>query len=305
VRPPPGYAGALLCNNAELATEFAGKVARSVLHSVAKADAGGKAELGSSSDESLRRLSAEVRAIRRTGEGEPRLTHGCARQVAALAALVSARGSSLTVVHGSGSSSNALVLGACVVGGAAVLHMRGLGMDNLLWVSRASFRSGVSTLGAGLQSVSVALARVRSALTERLDALSGRVNEVASDVASTRAGVESLGEQLSAVEGKLDDVSQKQDFANRGVYLLCSAVSQAMSKDGSSTGPSDARDASKKLPPNTDKTLLEMLAAPSASGCSESAALMSQPLLMTGTLQEQLAAISTLAAVNLNMTVGA
>lgn len=182
--------------------------------------------------------------------------------------------------------------------------MRGLGVDNLLYVSRASFRSGVSTLGAGLQSVSVALARVRSALTERLDALSGRVNEVASDVASTRAGVESLGEQLSAVEGKLDDVSQKQDFANRGVYLLCSAVSQAMSKDGGSTGPSDARDASKKLPSNADKTLLEMLAAPSA-GCSESAALMSQPLLMTGTLQEQLAAISTLAAVNLNMTVGA
>jgi hypothetical protein len=74
VHPAPGYAGALLCNNAELATEFAGKVARSVLHSVAKADAGGKAELGSSSDESLRRLSAEVRAFRRAGEGEPRLT---------------------------------------------------------------------------------------------------------------------------------------------------------------------------------------------------------------------------------------
>jgi hypothetical protein len=210
------------------------------------------------------------------------------------------------VVHGSGSSSNALILGgACVVVGGAALHMRGLGMDNLLYVSRASFKSGVSTLGAGLQSVSVALARVRSALSERIDALSSRVGEVASDVASTRAGVESLGEQLSAVEGKLDDVSAKQDFANRGVYLLCSAVSQAMSKDGGSTGPSDARDASNKLAPNADKTLLEMLAAPLSSGCSESALLASQPLLMTGTLQEQLAAISTLAAVNLNMTVGA
>lgn len=74
MRPPPGYAGALLCNNAELATEFAGKVARSVLHSVAKADVGGKAELGSSSDESLRRLSAEVRALRRASE-ESRASH--------------------------------------------------------------------------------------------------------------------------------------------------------------------------------------------------------------------------------------
>ena len=224
-------------------------------------------------------------------------------QVAALAALVGARGSGLTVVHGnSGSSSTALILGSvAVVGGAAVLHSRGL--DNLLYVSRASFRSGVSTLGAGLQSVSVALARVRTALSERIDALAQNVGVVAAAVEETKAGVESLGEQLTAVEGKLDDVSSKQDFANRGVYLLCSAVSQALQKEHGSTGSSDPRDASKKLQPNVDKSLLEMLAAPSPGG-SESAALL-QPLLMTGTLQEQLAAISTLAAVNLNMTVGA
>ena len=73
VRASPGYAGALLCNNAELATDFASKVARSVLHSVAKADAAGKAypELGSSSDESLRRLSAEVRACVGSARGTP------------------------------------------------------------------------------------------------------------------------------------------------------------------------------------------------------------------------------------------
>jgi hypothetical protein len=166
-------------------------------------------------------------------------------------------------------------------------------------VSRASFRQGVSTLGAGLQSVSVALARVRSALSERIDALAGRVGEVASDVEATRAGVESLGEQLSAVEGKLDGVSHKQDFACRGVYLLCSAVSQALQKEG---GSSDARDASKKLQAgaHVDKSLLEMLAAPLA-GSSESAVLSQQPQL-TGTLQEQLTAISTLAAANLNLT---
>ena len=64
VRVSPGYAGALLCNNAELASEFAGRFARSVVHSLAKVDAVSKAspELGSSSDESLRRLTAEVRA---------------------------------------------------------------------------------------------------------------------------------------------------------------------------------------------------------------------------------------------------
>lgn len=60
-----GYTGALLCNNGELVTDFAGKVARTVLHSVSKADLAAKAypELGSSADESLRRLSAEVRAV--------------------------------------------------------------------------------------------------------------------------------------------------------------------------------------------------------------------------------------------------
>ena len=218
-------------------------------------------------------------------------------QVAALAALVAARGSSShTVAHGSGSSSNALLLGGVVVvGSAAVLRMRGL--DNLLYVSRASFRQGVSTLGAGLQSVSVAIARVKSALSERIDGLAARVGAVATDVEATRAGVESLGEQLSAVEVKLDGVSQKQDFACRGVYLLCSAVNTALQKESGSPASSDARDASKKPLPGTDKSLLEMLAAPSG-GC-ESVAL-APPL--TGTWQEQLAAISTLAAVNLNMS---
>ena len=217
-------------------------------------------------------------------------------QVAALAALVAARGSSLTVVHGGSGSNTGLLIGTsvAVVGGAAFLRLRGL--DNVLYVTRAGFRHGVSTLGAGLQSVSVALARVRSALSERIDALGSRLSDVASDVEQTRAGVESLGEQLSTVEGKLDAVSSKQDFACRGVYLLCHAVSQALRKDGSA-GSSDMSDASKKLQHHAleDKTLLELLAAPPSSGGRECVPL-------TGTLQEQLAAISTLAAANLNMT---
>ena len=214
-------------------------------------------------------------------------------QVAALATLVAARGSH-TFVH-SGSGSNGLLIGTsvAVVGGVAFLRLRGL--DNVLYVTRASFRNGVSTLGAGLQSVSVALARVRSALSERIDALSSRLSEVASDVEQTRAGVESLGEQLSTVEGKLDAVSRKQDFACRGVFLLCHAVSQALRKDGSA-GSGDMSDASKKLQHHAleDKTLLELLETPSSGG--------QECVPLTGTLQEQLTAISTLAAANLNMT---
>ena len=213
-------------------------------------------------------------------------------QVAALAALVAARGSSLTVVHGGSGSNTGLLIGTsvAVVGGAAFLRLRGL--DNVLYVTRAGFRHGVSTLGAGLQSVSVALARVRSALSERIDALGSALSDVASDVEQTRVGVESLGEQLSTVEGKLDAVSSKQDFACRGVYLLCHAVSQALRKDGAA-GSSDMSDVSKKLQHNNaleDKTLLELLAAPSSGG----------HVPLTGTLQEQLTAISTLAAANLN-----
>ena len=223
------------------------------------------------------------------------LARRCALQVATLAALVAARGSSLTVVHSGSHGNHGLLLGTgvAVVGGAAFLRLRGL--DNVLYVTRASFRNGVSTLGAGLQSVSVALARVRTALSERIDALSSRLSDVASDVEQTRAGVESLGEQLSTVEGKLDAVSSKQDFACRGVYLLCAAVSQALRKDGSA-GSSDMSDASKKLQHHAleDKALLELLAAPPSGG--------HECVPLTGTLQEQLTAISTLAAANLNLT---
>ncbi len=240
--------------------------------------------------------------------------------MAALAALVGARGSTV-VVQGapSGVGSGALVLGGVGVSAALLLRLRGFCVSDVLYVSRATFKHGVATLGSGLQSVSTALARVRTVLSERIDALSGRVEEglaaqaaLAADAAATRAGVDAMGEQLTLVSGSLEEVeaklagiSAKQDFSCRGIYLLCSVVSQTL-KDGGAAGAAAGAQAYGALPAKGAPaqggaaSLLELLNGHAAG--QPAAAVHVPPLApMTGTVREQLAAISSLAASNLNL----
>jgi hypothetical protein len=245
--------------------------------------------------------------------------------VAALSSLVAARGSQAAAQapSGSGSGTNTLILVGGLGLGAVVLRARGVALlDDLMYVSRASFKQGVSTLGNGLQSVSTALARVRTVLSDRLDALTARVEEglaaqtaLAADAAAARAGVGELGAQMAQiasgvdeVESKLVSVGAKQDFACRGIYLLCSVVSQTL-KDAPGGGGGNGGEArGKQLPAagggggNTAASLAALLGSHVAGGDTAAAAApMTHLGPLTGTVQEQLAAISSLAAVNLNL----
>ena len=235
-------------------------------------------------------------------------------QVAALSALVSGAalrsGVTASAAAPSSAVSNALVLGGVgALGAAVLLRVGGLGMDEVMYVSRATFKSGVATLGGGLQSVTAALGRVRAALSERIDALTSRVEEglaqqeaLARVAAETHDGVGALCEQMGAVEGKLDGVQAKQDFACRGIYLLCSVVSQTIKDGGGAQAQAghDARGFAKLAPAGAaaansgSASLLELL------GANPPASAAATPHLapLTGTVQEQLAAISSLAAIN-------
>jgi hypothetical protein len=246
-------------------------------------------------------------------------------QVAALSTLVGARGS-LTVVQGapSGGASSALLLGGLGVGAAALLRLRGLGFEDVMYVTGAAFKRSVATINTGLQSVSTALARVRTALSERIDALSARVEEglaaqaaLAADAAATRAGVGELGAQMAQiasgveeVESKLVGVSAKQDFACRGIYLLCSVVSQTLKDNNGAPGGGAGSDARGKLTPagalpahGGNASSLAQLLGNHVASCGGDAAAVATPHLgpLSGTVQEQLAAISSLAANNLKM----
>ncbi len=241
-----------------------------------------------------------------------------AAQVASLSALVSAR-STMTVVHSGAapSTSSALVLGGLGVSAALLLRLRGgVLLDDVMYVSRATFKSGVTTLGSGIQSVSAALARARAVLTERLDALSARVEDglaaqaaLAEDTSATRAGVAALGEQLAHVEDKLDGMAAKQEFACRGIYVLCSVVSQWLKESGAPVAPDALAPAQPrvyaKLPAAGGgapaASLAELLGSSPAAAAGDGRAAAPHLLPLTGTLQEQLAAISSLAAVNLNL----
>ena len=77
----------------------------------------------------------------------------------------------------------------------------------------------MSALSAGLQ-------RVKAQLSEQLDNLTGRVGDVAEELAGTRA-------ELSDVATAIDRLETKQAEGNKGIFLLCAAVQSLF---GSSAG---------------------------------------------------------------------
>jgi hypothetical protein len=96
--------------------------------------------------------------------------------------------------------------------------------EDLLWVSRGVFRSGLQTVGSGLEALSKALGRVKAALSEKLDSLSARVD---SGFRDTRKDIEALGDQVDRCELLLLAVNERQALGNAGIHALCSFVSSA------------------------------------------------------------------------------
>jgi hypothetical protein len=191
-----GWTGALLYNNGDAARELLSSVGRSALQTLAKSPAA--APSGSGGD------AAALQAL--------------AAQVAYLSALLSTRGDA-----GSGKGLT-LPLAAGGVGVLAILHVRG-SLADILYVTRGQFRRGVATIGASLGSLHAQLARAKQLLTEKLDLLTGRVDGVAAaqaaladEISATRGDIDELGSSLARLE-------HKTDAGNRGIFMLCHAVS--------------------------------------------------------------------------------
>jgi hypothetical protein len=105
-------------------------------------------------------------------------------------------------------------------------------LGGLLYVTRQQFKDGVSTIGATVTALSLALQKVKRQLGEQisavqlsLDSVSGRVDDVASELAGAR-------EDIDEVRQVLQEVAKKQAVTNSGVFFLCDAVRGAASKDG-------------------------------------------------------------------------
>ena len=244
-----GWTGCLLYNNQDAAVALARSVGSSALSTLASKPA-----------------VAETAALQ-----------ALAAQVAHLSALIAVqqRGG------GDGGNRTAPVVAVLAVGGGALAYthlVRGLSLSDLLYVTRAQFRGGVATIGAGafaaacqhagveggtrgrgaasqarvfvctcslsvragLTALSAGLQRVKVQLTEQLDHLTGRVGDV-------QEKQKELADELAGTRGDIEEVATalgrleaKQAEGNRGIFLLCAAV-QSLFGSSKSGGGGDER----------------------------------------------------------------
>jgi hypothetical protein len=191
-----GWTGALLYNNGDLVREMAARVGSLALAS--------SSTPASAVDPAVQALSL---------------------QLAHLTQLLALQQSS-----GSATNESRRVVAMATVGLLAACGATRLG--GLLYVTRQQFKNGVSTMGATVTALGLALQKVKRQLAEQisavqlsLDSVSGRVDDVASELAGAR-------EDIDEVRLVLQEVAKKQAVTNSGVFFLCDAVRSAASKDG-------------------------------------------------------------------------
>ena len=120
----------------------------------------------------------------------------------------------------------------------------GASLSSWMYVSRQSFRKGMSAITSGMAQISAAVIKVRKELGERIDALGLKVDENIDVAKKTRQELGVMRDELEKVgvdvvevrrltldvEEKLDRVMAAQGVTNRGVRLLCSVFDDASGK---------------------------------------------------------------------------
>jgi hypothetical protein len=137
------------------------------------------------------------------------------------------------------------------------------------------------TLAAtGLSALSAALQRVKTQLAEQLDALTGRVGEVAEAQAAAAEELAGARADLGDVATAISRLESKQAEGNRGIFLLCAAVQSLFS---SAKGGADGRTPGR--PELTSQQLRELQDAATSSA--------KEPFQCVS-LEDQLASIAAL-----------
>lgn len=187
------------------------------------------AEGGQSTDGATAALSAQVR----------RLTQE-------LRQLASASSRPITVVDASGQrggfASFTVPLAVVGVAGYGYMWWKGIGLGDLMYVTKRGMATAVSSMKQQLEQLSSSIASTRRQLTGRLDGMARAIadsstvqGEIQQQVLEVRGSlgqvghdVETVQHQLEGLEGKMDKIEEKQDFANHGIVLLCRFVMQGL-----------------------------------------------------------------------------
>ncbi|CAM6100231.1 unnamed protein product [Calypogeia fissa] len=153
----------------------------------------------------------------------------------------------ITVVNGSSGSGvnfGSLFLPAAVIGvaGYGYMWLRGWSLSDIMYVTKRNMNNAVASMGKQLDSVSSALITTKRQLTTRLDfmsrsledntavtnAIDTQVSVIRGEVAQVGLEMRDVNKHIEGLEGKIDEVAEKQDFANQGIVLLCRFVLQGL-----------------------------------------------------------------------------
>jgi hypothetical protein len=138
--------------------------------------------------------------------------------------------------NGSGVSFTTFVLPAAVVGavGYGYMKWKGFSFGDVMYVTRRGMNSAVEQMGKQLEHVSAALSSTRKHVNQRLDTVSGKlddsvamtglikdqVEEVKSTVGRSIYEIGNVNQKMEGLGLKIDEIQESQSFANQGIYLL-------------------------------------------------------------------------------------
>mmetsp|Transcript_1439 Transcript_1439/g.4971 ORF Transcript_1439/g.4971 Transcript_1439/m.4971 type:complete len:309 (-) Transcript_1439:104-1030(-) len=188
------------------------------------------------------------------GTGDVGLVRSLADQVDRLSFEVKqlAGGRAVTVVtpgKGQHDTSSLFVAGlGAGAAGCTYLVLRGR-FGDMMFVTRRGFKQALGHLKASMENVGGALCKVKTQLNARIESVLQQVSAAARiqdqlrvEVGEVKERVNETGQQVDNVEalvgqlqGEIESVKGKQDFANRGIYLLCSVVAGVLDSNPSST----------------------------------------------------------------------
>ncbi|KAH7651199.1 hypothetical protein IHE45_20G041300 [Dioscorea alata] len=173
-----------------------------------------------------------------------------AAQMCRLAQEISVLASSrpVTILNGNSGQGSivALIVPAATVGAVGYGYMwwKGISFSDMMYVTKRNMANAVSSMANHLEKVSAALAATKKHLTQRIQLLDDKLDEqketstgIKHEVSDACSKLETIGCELNTLQqlvqglnGKVDAIEDKQEFASAGISYICNFINQRGAK---------------------------------------------------------------------------
>ncbi|XP_039116371.1 uncharacterized protein LOC120251790 isoform X2 [Dioscorea cayenensis subsp. rotundata] len=140
----------------------------------------------------------------------------------------------------------ALIVPAATVGAVGYGYMwwKGVSFSDMMYVTKCNMANAVSSMANHLEKVSAALAATKKHLTQRIQLLDDKLDEqkemstgIKHEVSDACSKLETIDCELNTLQqlvrglnGKVDAIEDKQEFASAGISYICNFISQRGAK---------------------------------------------------------------------------